>query len=491
MAVLTVIRGEERREVPFTAPMLLSDVLALCGVPHHKPCGGHGRCGKCASDITGCIAPPTAAEQRAGTRLTCQTMLLGDASVVLPETSAMQIETGSAAPLPVCDPFPGRYGAAVDIGTTTIVLQLIELSTGRTLSVSAVMNPQTAVAHDVIGRIDAAMHGQGDRLRGMVASAAEALLRDACRTSGIAFNEVSAMVITGNTTMLYLLTGRDAGSLAHAPFEADCLFGCHDTLFGIPVFYPPCMHAFVGADVTCAVLASGLTDSHEPALLCDLGTNGETALYAEAKLWVASAAAGPAFEGAGISCGCASIPGAVDCVTAAGGRLHVHTIGGAAPVGLCGSGLIDAVACLLALGEIEPDGSVDGDVLPITDGVTLAAGDIRAVQLAKAAIAAGTETLLDSALLTADDIAHVYLAGGFGTRLNLHSAAAVGLLPRAWLSRTETLGNAALTGAAMLLTDRSLINKADAIASQAVHVDLGGNDRFAERFMRSMAFPDM
>ena len=491
MALLTVIRGEEHREVPFTAPMLLSDALAMCGIPHHQPCGGHGRCGKCAAEITGCIAPPTDAELRAGTRLTCQTMLLGDASVVLPDTASMQIETGSDAPLPVRDPFPGRYGAAVDIGTTTVVLQLIELSTGRPLSAAAVMNPQTAVAHDVIGRIDAAMHGQGERLRAMVESAVEALLRDACRASGVALQDVSAMVVTGNTTMLYLLTGRDASSLAHAPFAADCLFGCHATLLGIPVYYPPCMHAFVGADVTCAVLASCLTDSHEPALLCDLGTNGETALYAHGKLYVASAAAGPAFEGAGISCGCASIAGAVDCVTVAGGRLHAHTIGGSAPVGLCGSGLIDAVACLLALGEIEPDGSVDDNLLPVTEGVSLAAGDIRAVQLAKAAIAAGAETLLDSASLTADDVAHVYLAGGFGTRLNLHSAAAVGLLPRAWLSRTEALGNAALTGAAMLLTDRSLLGKAEAAASRAVHVDLGGNDLFAEKFMRSMAFPDM
>ena len=204
--------------------------------------------------------------------------------------------------------------------------------------------------------------------------------------------------------MLYLLTGHAPSSLARAPFLADTLFGTQTVLLGRRAYLPLCMNAFVGADITCAVLASRMCTQSETALLCDIGTNGEIALWHNGTLYVTSTAAGPAFEGAGISCGCGSVSGAIDRVHIEQGQLCIHTIADAPPIGICGSGLIDAVAALLSLDEISPAGSIAPDGIPLSGSVRLLPADIRAVQLAKAAIAAGIALLLHHAQIGAEDI---------------------------------------------------------------------------------------
>ena len=489
MPTLTVTMNGADYKLPFEGQPMLSTVLEAHGFYISKPCGGRGACGKCIAAMQGAISAPTQAEEKLGVRLVCQTQLLGDASVSLPDTNtAMQIETGNESSVPAGDPFPGRIGAAVDIGTTTIVLRLVSLETGRTLSHAAMRNPQTAVAADVMGRIGAAIAGQSDALRCMVVSALASLMESACHQAGMPQSDIAAFVITGNTTMLYLLTGRDPTPLSHAPFDADCLFGCEDTLLGIPAYYPPCMNAFVGADVTCAVLASGMCDSTDTALLCDVGTNGEIALWKDGQLYVTSTAAGPAFEGAGISCGCGSIRGAIDRVWTVNGRIAVGTIGDEPAVGLCGSGLIDAIAAGLAIGEIDESGAMEEDEMTLSGHVRLLPRDVRAVQLAKAAIAAGIGTLLHAAGISADDVKRLYIAGGFGSHLNLQSAAAIGLLPRCLIDRTTVLGNAAMTGAQMMLLNRASLRKADLLAKQATPVSLGGHPLFNELYIESMMF---
>lgn len=300
MAILTIHYGSQRRQIDFQPGKKLQEVLEEAGLAQAQPCGGRGVCGKCAVMLMGDTAEPTAAEKKAGIRLSCQAVINGDAEVFLPEKRRMQIETSGLMEVSRLNPMPGKYGAAVDIGTTTIALKLSDLSNGKELASSGMINPQTTVAADVVGRIEAAMGENSERLRNQVVSAIETLLYQVCAEAGIDNACVESMVVTGNTTMLYLLTGRNPASLSRAPFEADFLFGDTISLINRNIFLPGCMHAFVGADISCAVLASDMCDRAETALLCDIGTNGEIALWHDNVLYVTSTAAGPAFEGAGI-----------------------------------------------------------------------------------------------------------------------------------------------------------------------------------------------
>ena len=492
MPMLTVRQGDVSLTVPFEGTPLLGDVLASRGLGVQQPCGGRGICGKCAVRAAGRLSTPPQAVLENGMRLTCQTTLLGDCSVLLPpKQDGAVIQTESVRPAgdgARRDPMPGRFGAAVDIGTTTLALRLLDLEAGRLLARQAALNPQVQVSADVIGRIGAALASKGPWLEQAVLECLEDMLRAACAEAGVGRQAVASLVLTGNTTMLYLLTGRSPEPLSHAPFHADTLFGLLAPLMGGEAYLPPCMDAFVGADITCAVLACGMCDRAETALLMDVGTNGEVALWHDGRLYVASTAAGPAFEGVGISCGCGSVPGAVDSVRIENGRLAAHTIAGAEPVGLCGSGLIDAVAALLALDRIDETGAMDEECAVIAGPVHLTARDVRSVQLAKGAVAAGVATLLRHAGVAPAQVGTLYIAGGFGSHLNIESAAAIGLVPPELTGRVRVLGNAALAGAEMLLLDRSCIQQAEKIARSAQSVLLSGNPVFSELFMECMAF---
>ena len=491
MAKLTIIRDGKSQEFTFTAPLLLDNALEQAGFSIPRPCGGRGVCGKCAVTLEGTVSDPNEAEQKAGTRLSCQAMLLGDAMVILADSrKTEQIEVrGIDTPIEL-SPMEGRLGAAVDIGTTTLALKLYDLQSGAILGEAAMLNPQTSVAADVMGRISAAMDGQLAKMQQQIVDAIDSLLHNACGQAGKAEESVDKLVLTGNTTMLYLLTGRNPECLSHAPFKADTLFGNWDTILGKDTYLPACMNAFVGADITCAVLASGMTESSATSLLCDIGTNGEIALWKDGKLFVTSTAAGPAFEGAGISCGCGSVVGAIDKVWVDDGEVKAHTIGEANAVGICGSGLIDAIAAFLSIEEIDETGATESDDLPLRDGVVLEPRDVRAVQLAKAAIAAGIETLMESAGTSCDDIATLYIAGGFGSHLNVASAAAIGLIPAELADKVKVIGNASLSGSVRLLLNRESLKDAAAIAKNSSHVNLGGNPRFNEHYMEQMFFPE-
>lgn len=488
MAELKVICGSRQTVIQTEPGRRISDILRAQGIGIVSPCGGRGVCGKCAVMLKGRVSPPGPAERKAGVRLACQAVLQGDAEVILPREQIMEgIELGSGSLTPV-DPMDGPYGAAADIGTTTIALNLYDLQSGECLSRCGMPNPQTSVAADVMSRIGSAMAGGGELLREQVSGGINTLLAQACSLAGIDSARVGSMVCTGNTTMLYLLTGRDPSPLSHAPFEADHLFDETLTLFDRKTYLPPCMHAFVGADTTCAVLASGLCGEKGTVLLCDVGTNGEIVLWKDGELLVTSTAAGPAFEGAGISCGCGSVRGAIDSVSLEDGELKVHVIGEENAAGICGSGLIDAVAAALETGIVDETGCMEEDYFELSPAVRLLPADIRAVQLAKAAIAAGIDTLLEDAGIRARDIDVFYIAGGFGSHLNTKSAAAIGLFPESLASRAIPLGNAALSGAAQLLLDRGAQKQAGEIAGRARHVNLGGDARFNRNYMERMMF---
>ena len=491
MPKVMILSKNTKKQIEVPAGTLLHDALSLAGEEIFRPCGGRGVCGKCAVRASGVLSPKTPSEEHLsdGMRLACTTKILGDAVIALGEQAAMAIETSHSFRISRLSPMGQGFGAAVDIGTTTVILHLFDLSDGRCVGEAAQANPQGVIAADVMGRIGA-FPAEGERMRVLITDCVSSLLSECCEKAAVPSSSVSVFVLTGNTTMLYLLTGRDPACLGRAPFRADTLFDTETEFLGRRAYLPPCMDAFVGADITCAVLASGMCEKDETSLLCDLGTNGEIALWKNGTLSVTSTAAGPAFEGAGISSGCRSIPGAVDRVTPENGILSAHTIGELPPVGVCGSGLIDAIAAGLELELIDETGAADDDLLLCAKGgnVSLIGRDIRAVQLAKAAVAAGIRALLHASGTDFSEIGTLYLAGGFGSHLPIISSVRIGLLPAELADKVTVLGNAALAGTEELLLDSSLLTRAREIASHSRSVPLGGDPYFNEEYIEQMFF---
>lgn len=488
MHTLTVYDRSVKYELSFEGTPTVQQILETSGISMPHPCGGAGRCGKCAIDAIGKISLPDEAELAAGCRLSCRTRLYGNAVITIknPAASATAslLAEGFADTIKPCDCPQETIGAAVDIGTTTIALSVYNLATGSCLASKTAINPQVSIATDVMGRIDAALKGSLPHLQTMLVSC----IRTLADVTGY-FDRIDQWCLTGNTTMLYLLTGRTPETLAVAPYLADHLFGETLSFLGKTAYLPNCLHAFVGADITCAVLTSGICDRPETALLCDIGTNGEIALWKNRSLYVTSTAAGPVFEGAGISCGCQSVPGAIEGVFLQKDVLSITTIRNEKPVGICGSGIIDAVACLLNNGTLDETGAMDDDSVVLCEGISVTREDIRNVQLAKAAIAAGIRTLLKVTDTSEDEISTFYLAGGFGKHLNLDSAIRIGLFPPELKNRVHVLGNAALHGAAAMLTEESLKEKAASLTKTAKHISLGGDATFNDFYIKEMFFP--
>ena len=484
MPKLTIVKNSKTTIVDFEGGTLLDKILEDNGFQIPHPCAGYGRCGKCAVEISGDISEPTESEQKLGVRLSCQTAVFGDARVILPDDiEDVRIETNIVRGSGELNPLGEHYGAAVDIGTTTVAVKVYDLKTGECIGTSAKVNPQTSVAADVMGRIEAAMGDKGELLKSQITDAIDELIKSA---SGDKICDFA--VLTGNTTMLYLLKGISPESLSHAPFIADDLFGCEDSVLGLKAYLPPCMNAFVGADITCAVLSSKMCESDKTSLLCDIGTNGEMALWKDGTLYVTSTAAGPAFEGAGISCGCGSVAGAIDKVWS-DTDFRIHTIGEKEAVGICGSGLLDAIACGLQSGYIDETGAMDDDLI-LSKSVSLEPRDIRAVQLAKAAIAAGIETLLSESDTDIKDVETLYITGGFGSHLDINSGVRIGLLPEELAPKTKVLGNAALAGAVAVLLNKGEKEKLTQIANCSQHINLGGNPKFNDNYIEQMMFPE-
>lgn len=494
----------------------LSEALKCAGFPLEQPCAGRGSCGKCRVEASGMLDLPGKTERdtlpaallEAGFRLACLARIEGDVTVRLPKKRAFtRIATGGApAVSPGATARYSAYGAAVDIGTSTLCVQLY--CKEGLLQTAACKNPQVAFGADVISRIAASMAGEAQALQRAVAGAVEGLLRTCICKQGITAQQVDALVLTGNTAMLYLIAAKDPTSLSHAPFHAAHLFGetVPGEALGLKAFahahcyLPGCIGAYLGADIANAILASNMQSAHTCALLADIGTNGEIALHHGGRLYACSTAAGPAFEGAGIEQGSLGVPGAIDTVALEGGRLVIGTVENAPPRSICGSGVIDALGCFLEAGALDETGRIEEAspfarknaasalFLPLTPDISLTQRDIRAVQLAKASICAGIVTLLDACGCAPEEVEAFYIAGGFGAYLNLMRAAQIGLFPKALLKKARTLGNAALEGAALLLQDTSKEAGLDAIVSSATAIDLGANPSFMERYIGAMGF---
>ena len=501
------VKASETVTVQYRGETLKAERGALLSevVRGEKPCGGRGKCGKCKMTVTGELSPVTDAERALlsdaellrGVRLSCLTRVMGDCRAFSHEDEEdAKILTAAKGARYALAPTFRRYGVAIDIGTTTVACRLYDTS-GVCLASDAVLNPQSAWGADVISRIEASMRGEREALATAIREALNHMLLTLAERAGVDAHAIDRVVITGNTAMLSLLTREDVTPFSHAPFLPNRLFGetlsaedlSLDALCGeTPIDLPPCISAFVGADVLCAALATDMTGGEGKALLLDIGTNGEMALLRGGRLTVCSTAAGPAFEGVGISMGMRGGEGAIDRVEIVNGALKPHVIGGKAARGICGSGLVDAVACLLDVEELEDTGYLSTDPVYLTPTVTLALRDIREVQMAKSAICAGVETLLLRCGVTAEELSAVYIAGGFGTYLDMHNAARIGLLPRAVARAATAVGNAALEGASMLLLDASAKVRAFDAARTAVTLPLATDAYFSERYMMGMLF---
>lgn len=468
------------------------------------PCAGHGKCGKCKILARGALSEITAAERTrltdseraAGVRLACFTHILGDCLVQdMHQADNANILTGGVRRALSPRPTFSHYGAAIDIGTTTIAARIFDTS-GHCLADAACLNPQISLGADVISRIEAALNGMqqapADAVRGalnhLLCTLAEALPQG---------GTVDRIVITGNTVMLHLLTLASVEPLSHAPFRPERVFGevlpaAALGLVGIAadatIYLPPCISAFIGADTTCALLAAGLDNGTKTALLADIGTNGEMALFKDGRLTVCSTAAGPAFEGVGVCMGMRATAGAIQAVTIVNGQLHAKTVGDLPPVGICGSGLVDAVACLLQLGELDENGYLESEKAVIAPPVHITREDIRALQPAKGAIAAGLLTMLCAEKCTVKDVDVFYVAGCFGSYLNFPNAERIGLFPKGLSQKAKSIGNAAIEGATMLLLDKAMADRAARIASKAQVLELATSPIFADLFMKNMLF---
>ncbi len=450
-----------------------------------------------------------------GWRLACRARAEGDLKIDLAQwEAAILSDESSFAFIP-----RQGLGVAVDLGTTTLVAQLLDLQTGQVLAVRTALNEQAKHGADIMSRVEFAVTNRGQsELEALIRAQIGRLIGELIDSAvGSRFDRaepemmprpigakprsrpaLESVVVVGNTAMHHLFSGLSVEPLSHYPFEPGSP-GLHvfsasalgwDFGGNPKVYFLPCLGGFVGSDILAGVLATKLHERDSPALLIDLGTNGEIILGNRERLLCAATAAGPAFEGARISMGMRAATGAISEVHALNGQLHCRVLGGTAPRGICGSGLVDAAAACLDLGWILPSGRLPkGEILELAPPVSLTQWDIRELQLAKGAIAAGVRLLLSQWGATQTDLVQVFLAGAFGNYLNQTNAQRIGLLPFP-PQAIVAAGNTALLGAKLALF--SLPHEDISypkILQQITHISLNEAPGFQDIYVEEMAFP--
>ena len=422
------------------------------------------------------------------------------------------------------------FGIAFDLGTTTVVATLLDLATGTPVAVASLLNPQQPYGADVITRISATMMDPDalGRLTALAHEGLDQLVGEVCADGGVDRREVYEIALAGNATMVHLALGLSPESLGVAPFvmasrsfddlvAADLGVAVHPRA---RAYVFPALGAYVGGDIVAGALASGMDRDRRIRLFIDIGTNCEILLAAGDRLLATAAPAGPAFEGAAIRCGMRAAPGAVEGVKISDEDVLLQVIGDVAPVGLAGSGLVDAVAAMVAAGLVDASGRlVAADAPGVPPGLAarlrqvgqervfvlaftndeptddpagwlyLSQRDIRELQFAKAAIATGWMLLLEEQGLTAADVAQVLLAGSFGSYLSPASAVRIGLVPDVALLRIVSAGNVAGEGAKMALLSLRERAAAQALLEEVHYVELSDRADFNDRFVDRLTFP--
>lgn len=495
MSSITLKSKSASRTFDFNEGENLLSVLQRNAVTVSAPCGGNGKCGKCKVNIV-----------RPG----------GEESVLACKTPAednMTVLVGEPEGAAVCDSFEyensdygadgAGFGIAVDLGTTTVAAALTELSSGKILRKTSAMNAQSVYGADVISRTQYTIENENglDILCGTVNAQINRMADELCKDCGID-RAATKLFIAGNTIMQHICASLPPKSIAAAPFTPVTLFAGSDK-------YSPCVSGYVGGDITAGMLAVGLHNTKELSLFVDLGTNGEMAIGNAEGIVCCSVASGPAFEGADITCGMAGTTGAINHISFSDGEFVFTTIGDAEPRGICGSGIIELTACLLRLGIIDASGylqppeEVDDDfgellgededgngIVYITKdkSVFFTARDVRRIQLAKAAVAAGIEILMQEIGASPEDVRTIYLVGGFGTYIDVKSAVEIGMLPGGTLEKVKSVGNSSLAGAVLALCSSRAAGELSGIPALCRYVELSGDKRFNDLFADNMAF---
>lgn len=468
-------------------------------------CGGKGSCGKCRVRFLE-KAPPSGEVERKlfsdreienGWRLACLAHVSGRLFLELADYDEENIAASAEFQIgPEQDEKQNAgaqknekdtYAVAVDLGTTTIAAALVNRKKGRVEKVFTCVNHQRAFGADVITRMDASNKGKGQEMQASVRKDLSLL----CEKMGLGedvFQVPVPVILSGNTTMEHLLQGLSCEGLGLFPFTpVDISMHSYKNMLILPG-----ISAYVGADIVSGVVACGIDQREEISILVDLGTNGEMIIGNKHKILAASTAAGPAFEGGNIGCGVAGVPGAIDTVVVEEGKTSITTIGGKPPVGICGTGVVEIVYELVKEGIVDETGLMDEKYFetgyPLAENIFFSPKDVREVQLAKSAIRAGIEVLLACYGVGYSQIDRLYLAGGFGQKMNCRKAVGIGMLPEELEERIIAVGNSSLEGANMLAMDITLKERFVHVAKKAEEVTLSAHERFNDLYMEHMFF---
>ncbi len=495
-----VIQGQE--------DLSLMKTLHTQGIYLSAVCAGKGTCGKCKIQVLEGEIQLSKEDERffskeeleKGYRLACKAFPKGKCTISLDfnQEDEFLVVTDYEKDTQTFEVTKdGRYAVAVDIGTTTIAMQLVDLDKKEVIDVFTAINRQRAYGADVISRIEASNNGKGNELRQCILGELEKGIHALLEGKEIVPEK---MVIGANTTMVHLLMGYSCETLGVFPFTPvnidtihigyEELFGSREYSFEVTVF--PGISTYVGGDITAGLYACDFDRKEQISVLVDLGTNGEMAVGCKDKIMVTSAAAGPAFEGGNIIHGTGSIPGAVCNVVIEDGKAVLKTIGDKEPVGICGTGVIDMTYELVKAELVDETGLLEEDYFeegfPLTEGIAFYQKDVREIQLAKSAVRAGLETLLLKYGVTYDEIDKIYIAGGFGYKMDIVKAIGIGLLPGGCKDKIEAIGNSCLKGAVLYLTDKEAEERVGHIAELSTEVNLPGDRDFNKFYMEYMYF---
>ncbi len=470
----------------------LIDVLNEFGLEF--PCGGKGSCGSCKVKLLkGELSLDDVQQKKLeklnadeNWRLACHCNADSDITLEI-----SQFENIILADNSVFDFTPQTgFGIAVDLGTTTIVVQLVNLENGHILDSLSDINPQTRFGSDLISRIQHCLDGKFELLQNLVRLKTGELIQSVLTVHRV---EISKIAIVGNTVMHHIFSGFPVNSLSHYPFHSENMgyreFSQSELKWNLSdntkIRFYPSIGSFVGSDILAGIAATKMTERKEFSVLIDLGTNGEIVIGNRDKIICASTAAGPAFEGARISQGMRATTGAVSAVSFENNHIKAHVIGNVTARGICGSGLIDIMAILLEQEEIGMFGEINSgeEWVKITGKVNITQQDIREFQLAKAAIAAGIQILMNQLKISYSEIDKVFIAGGFGNFLNIKNVIRTGLI-ECEEEKIIKLGNTALIGAKMFLFENdSFIQE---ILDKTTHVNLEGDPDFQDIYIDKM-----
>lgn len=448
----------------------LSEILIREGKTVSHICGGKGSCKKCGVLVDG--------EEK----LSCQYIIEKDVEVIFPEKQVNELRESVGRSY-------SEDWLALDIGTTTLALALVCGGDSGHVRINSAPNPQCVFGADVISRIEYAAKNGVEDLQKAVVKGINELIRETHR------EKISEMYVSGNTTMLHILAGENPASMGAAPYEPVFLdkmeidggkVGIHHVE---KLILLPSISAFVGADIVAGINIAGFPSDGKYKMLVDLGTNAEIVLYSQLDGICTSAAAGPCFEGANISCGMSATDGAIYSFKTPYSREEVpeiKVIGNCRPEGICGTGLIDIIAELLRKGIIDETGFMECGEYEITCGVSLNQRDVREFQLAKSAIYSGIISLIKNAGISFDDIEVLYVSGGFASKINIDNAVETGLLPEELKDKCVVLNNSCLSGTVLYsLEKRFRTFFAD---GNMRYVDLSCDENFSRLFIDNMEF---